>query len=200
MSLLPQHHQQLILDRPPPYAPDQDDLKLPSVPSSETLARMSNDLPHLPALEPTPSINSTYSYPDVPRHPDYKNRNSRSRQSWSSTSSLPLKFPQPPSHAPGEAYSLSETASAMSIEDGLTRKDTNTSFDDADDRMAAEALCGLGKFGTVVPMVAMEHQLTLYWQAQTPANNRILQVEELPRMVIKHPEVLQIPIRNRCCL
>lgn len=133
-----------MLDRPPPYAVEQDDLKLPSVPSSETLARMSIDLPHLPALEPTLSINSNYSYPDVPRH----TRNSRSRQSWSSTSSLPLKLHQSATSAIGESYNnLSETASAMSIDDGLTRKDTNTSFEDADDRMAAEALCGLGKFG-----------------------------------------------------
>lgn len=139
--------QQQMIDRPPPYADETEDLKLPSVPSSDTLSRMSNDLPHLPALEPTPSINSNYSYTDISRHADHKNRNPRGRQSWSSTSSLPLKLPQLPLHNPGEPYNLSETASAMSIEDGLTRKITNTSFDDAEDRMAAEALCGLGKFG-----------------------------------------------------
>jgi len=46
-----------------------------------------------------------------------------------------------------DSSSPTEVGSTLSYDDYLKRRDTNTTVDEMDDRIAAEALCGLGHIG-----------------------------------------------------
>jgi len=58
-----------------------------------------------------------------------------------------------------DSSSPTEVGSTMSYDDYLKRRDTNTTVDETDDRIAAEALCGLGHIGESIRPPARD-QLT----------------------------------------
>lgn len=57
----------------------------------------------------------------------------------------PLTFPHVPLKDPGPRADSTGSGNAMNIDS--ERRDQSVSMEDPDDRMAAEALCGLGKVG-----------------------------------------------------
>jgi hypothetical protein len=130
-----------------PYSPDFESLKLPAVQAFEVVRS-----PQIPALEPAPlsSVNLTLSSngrsdrdPFAKSYP-IEHTNPRSIQ----TQLYPRN-----STTSTDSSSPTEVGSALSFDDYLRRKDTNTTVDENDDRLAAEALCGLGQVGTWFPVV-----------------------------------------------
>jgi len=125
--------------REAPYSPDLGSLKLPAVQTS-----VIRPPPQLPTLEPLPSLsltlsNSTNRDPFVkPQSTDHGPIMSRAQN---------VTIPQRGSMVSTDSSSPTEVGSTMSYDDYLKRRDTNTTVDEADDRIAAEALCGLGNVG-----------------------------------------------------
>lgn len=125
--------------REAPYSPDLGSLKLPAVQTS-----VIRSTPQLPTLEPLPSLNLTLSN-STNRDPFVK------PQSGDHAYPIPkapvVTIPQRGSMVSTDSSSPTEVGSTMSYDDYLKRRDTNTTVDETDDRIAAEALCGLGHIG-----------------------------------------------------
>jgi len=125
--------------REAPYSPDLGPLKLPAVQTS-----IIRSPPQLPTLEPLPSLNLTLSHSNN-RDPFAKS------QSGDHGYAIPrasiVTIPQRGSMVSTDSSSPTEVGSTMSYDDYLKRRDTNTTVDETDDRIAAEALCGLGHIG-----------------------------------------------------
>ena len=118
-----------------PYTSDLDSLKLPEVHFEEVA---SSPTP-LPTLEPLPSLALGLSSSNE-RDPFTKSYHTD--HTHSGVRPPPLQLPSrvsTDSSCPTEAGSV--------YDDYLRRRDTNTTVDESDDRLAAEALCGLGQVG-----------------------------------------------------
>lgn len=63
------------------------------------------------------------------------------------TKVTPLVLPQAPKHDPSQVSSPTDSSNAMNIDQPQEPRASSASIEDPDDRMAAEALCGLGKAG-----------------------------------------------------
>lgn len=118
-----------------PHTPDFDTLKLPKVHFTEVA---SSPTP-LPTLEPTPCLASTLSVSNE-RDPFTKSYYADNTHS----AVMPPPF-QLPSRVSTDSSSPTDAGSVY--DDYLRRRDTNTTVDESDDRLAAEALCGLGQVG-----------------------------------------------------
>lgn len=128
------------LEQPPPYTPDFDDLKLPSLP---TTAFLTHSPPQLPTLEPLPSLTSiTIGLDGAHSRSERRDSLHKTISNQSQTSMNPRQLPRIQGMEAGESSSPSEIGSLD------YRRRGSVSMQDADDRMAAEALCGLGKVGT----------------------------------------------------
>lgn len=131
------------LDLPPPsyHSPNLDDLKLPDMPPAPFITRS----PHqLPTLEPLPSMTTLTNALDAPHHSLHKSGHAHHRRDVK-----PLQLPSIHDMIPSDITSPTETGSVTSFETLSRRRDNSMSMQDADDRMAAEALCGLGKVGVL---------------------------------------------------
>jgi hypothetical protein len=129
-----------------PYSPDFESLKLPAVQAFEVVTS-----PRIPVLEPTPlpSLNlSLSSNARLDRDPFTKPHTIEIATSRATQSQLQPRN----STTSTDSSSPTEVGSALSFDDYLRRKDTNTTVDENEDRLAAEALCGLGQIGTYVPL------------------------------------------------
>lgn len=79
---------------------------------------------------------------------------SRTTYSPSEIARQSLQFPTVPAKEPRErAQSTASSVNAMSLD--AERRDQSASIEDPDDRMAAEALCGLGKVGSFTSQPAL---------------------------------------------
>jgi len=119
-----------------PYTSDFDSLKLPDVHFEEVA---SSPTP-LPTLEPLPSLALALSTSNE-RDPFTKSYH---------VDNTHCAVKPPPFHLPVRMStdSSSPTTDTGSVyDDHLRRRDTNTTVDESDDRLAAEALCGLGQVG-----------------------------------------------------
>lgn len=139
-SLQPQQ-QHPRQQQPPPYSRDSVSL-LPHI-ATRTL----DSPPHLskiPTLEPLPTSVSSpqipYTYSPADPLIGRTTSNSSGKQ-WGSNLQA-HHLPSVPQGDPSLRASPTDSASAMSLDEGRS-----ASMEDADDRMAAEALCGLGKVG-----------------------------------------------------
>ena len=141
------------------YSPDLGSLKLPAVQTS-----VIGPPPQLSTLEPLPSLsltlsNSTNRDPFVkPQSSDYGHIMSRAQNAT---------IPQRGSMVSTDSSSPTEVGSTMSYDDYLKRRDTNTTVDEADDRIAAEALCGLGHIGKSTGSPARKSLTALHRLAQS---------------------------------
>jgi len=132
------------LEQPPPYPHNLDDLKLPSLPAGGFRKITS---PQLPTLEPLLSLSAITNGLDGPhnsrseRDTLYKTLSNQVRANIA-----PLQLPRIHGMDPAELTSPIEMGSVSSLDDHR-RRGTSVLMQDADDRMAAEALCGLGKVG-----------------------------------------------------
>ena len=134
-------HQQ---ERPPPYLQESKIPELPSV----LFQNASNGVHSTQsALKGLPSTRAPYSHPfitKVIKVEPTKTAQLQNQQPARGIALSPYDFPQVPKIEPGE---LSSHESMMDIDEPPRRRDTSVSMDDPDDRMAVEALCGLGKVG-----------------------------------------------------
>jgi len=118
-----------------PSTPDFDSLKLPDVHFEE----IATSPTPLPTLEPLPSLALALSTSNE-RDPFTKSYHADNTNS---------AVKPPPFHLPSRVStdSSSPTDAGSVYDDYLRRRDTNTTVDESDDRLAAEALCGLGQIG-----------------------------------------------------
>ena len=134
-------HQQ---ERPPPYLRESNIPELPSLLFQNTFNGVHSAHSALTGL---PSTRSLYSPPfiinDIKVEPT-TTAQLQNQQPARGIALSPYDFPQVPKIEPGE---LSSHESMMDIDEPPRRRDTSVSMDDPDDRMAVEALCGLGKVG-----------------------------------------------------
>lgn len=131
-------------ERPPPYLHDLRSSTLPSVLSQNAPV----GVPLTPsALIEAPSTRFLYGPPFITNNikvePTTK-AHFQDQRPARGTALRPDDFPQVPITAPGGFSRLENT---MDIDEPPRRRDTSVSMDDPDDRMAVEALCGLGKVG-----------------------------------------------------
>ncbi|KAF2402852.1 Opi1-domain-containing protein [Trichodelitschia bisporula] len=124
---------ELQQDRPPAYSHD-DSLTLPSVPHHDTPTSppppLNFSLPDLKSLGLPDSTRTTFAPPRPPH--------------WNAPSTLSTSsFPSVPNTTPGEITSPKDSESVASYDERRGRAPSVMSLDDADTRMAAEALRGL---------------------------------------------------------
>lgn len=150
-SLPPPH---LRSSPPAPPRPNSSSMDLPPVPRNAAFRPPSRIGQQLPALEPTPSIDLALlaRVPSNPsEHAHLYNRSFVDMQTPNYDDSArlrPLQLSQAPQNPPIDVWSPTDSARSGGLAHHRSaRRDTSTSLDDADDRMAAEALCGLGKVG-----------------------------------------------------
>lgn len=130
----------MSLQQPPPYHPhDFNNLKLPSVPAASFLTQSP---PQLPVLEPLPDMSVLASalgspYQHLPRPLSAQSR----------ADLKPVQLPSIHALIPADGQSPTDATRTASFDTIPRRRDTSVSMQDADDRMAAEALCGLGQVG-----------------------------------------------------
>lgn len=127
------------VDLPPPSYSSHllNDLKLPDMPPASYLAQSSP--PQLPTLEPLPSMATLTHALDAPHHKPTHAHHRRHVK--------PLQLPSIHDMIPPEITSPTDTGSVASFDTVPRRRNASVAMQDADDRMAAEALCGLGKVG-----------------------------------------------------
>lgn len=147
MSLL----QQLDQLPPPPYSHQQpfNDLKLPDLPADHII---NSSPPQLPTLEPLLSLNMIPNGFDSQANTLPKPLSVHSRSDIKS-----VQLPRIHSLIPGDLSSPTDVTSVATIDEYTRRRGPSVSTQDADDRMAAEALCGLGKVGTFEKMSKNMH-------------------------------------------
>lgn len=135
--------QQQRQDRPPAYSSDIEALKLPSgvAPISDDHHAATSSLPDtkIPTLEPLPTMVTSPAKNTIYTSPDQASAQftPQTYQAIAGSALQSFNLPSVPSKEPGDVTSNADDL----------RRDQSASMEDPDDRMAAEALCGLGKVG-----------------------------------------------------
>lgn len=122
-------------EKPPPYSSDVKSTSLPSVPTTEPTTLQNANTAPMASSKSVPSQVSSSGLANPDRD-----------GSRPGIILQPVNLPAAPHHEPRQASSPQDIE--MSIGQNDQTRGVGEADEDANDRMAAEALCGLGKAGT----------------------------------------------------
>ena len=151
------------LEEPPPYSQDKT-FQLPSVPSKEP-----GDSPSKPTVEAALGNSSNANVSYVPGPNGLSPGKQPEILAKGGTIVQHIDLPSAPTHTPGRTQVDSTSRFKNQSLPDIARS-ASASIEDPNDRMAAEALCGLGKSGKIFPNIRVTHRLTL--PQASPESNR----------------------------